>query len=107
MVLVKHKSTRRVLLEEAIELIDGDRNRDYGAPGGDFATTAAFWQTYLERIFERRGRLVLQKHDVAIMIGLMKVSRLAWTPTKQDSWADLAGYSACGFECVTLDNTDG
>lgn len=97
------KSERRLILEEAIELIDGDRNRDYGAPGGDFATTAAFWQTYFDRTIEKRGKLWVRKHDVAICMDLLKISRIAWTPEKRDSWADVNGYTGCGWECVTLD----
>jgi hypothetical protein len=31
---------------------------------------------------------------------LLKTSRLAWTPTKRDSWVDDAGYAGCGYECA-------
>jgi len=98
---MKKKSVRRELLEESIELIDGDRNRDYGAPGGDFACTAQLWQVYLDRTVAKRGALIIEPHDVAVLMILLKTSRIAWTPEKRDSWADVAGYTGCGFECVT------
>lgn len=34
---------------------------------------------------------------------LLKVSRLTWTPDKEDTWADIAGYAACGWDCVAED----
>lgn len=94
------KSVRRGLLEQAIELVDGDRNRDYGAPGGDFACTADLWQVYLDRCVTKRGALIIEPHDVAMMMILLKTSRIAWAPGKEDSWADVAGYTGCGWECV-------
>jgi len=30
----------------------------------------------------------------------LKVSRLSWRPDNPDSWVDIAGYAACGFECM-------
>jgi hypothetical protein len=103
---MKSKSVRRELLEESIELIDGDKNRSYGAPGGDFATTAEFWQTYLNRTIAKRGNLVIEKHDVAVMMNLLKISRIAWMPDRRDSWADVGGYTGCGWECVGEENAE-
>lgn len=81
-------------------LVDGDRNIDYGDPFDDFDTTASFWQTYLSRIVARRGSLFIDAHDVAALMMLLKLSRLSWTPQKRDHWADIAGYAACGWDCV-------
>jgi hypothetical protein len=47
------------------------------------------------------GRRIFEAHDVAIMMALLKISRLSWEPTKKDSWVDLAGYAACGYEIIT------
>jgi hypothetical protein len=52
------------------------------------------WSAYLD------GRQILEAHDVAAMMCLLKLSRLSWQPDNQDSWTDLAGYSACGWETV-------
>lgn len=91
---------RSEILEEAISLINGDRNVDYGDPVDDFSTTASLWQTYLARTIEARGGLNLQAHDVAVMMILLKVARISWTPNKKDHWADIAGYDGCGWDCV-------
>jgi len=95
---------REQVLREAITLIVGDRNIDYGDPYEDFSLTADLWHSYLTRITERRGNLVIEPHDVAIMMALLKVSRLSWTPNKKDHWVDIAGYIGCGWDCVTRDN---
>ena len=46
---------------------------------------------------------LLDPHDVAVMMQQLKISRLAWSPGKRDTWADAAGYVACGWECVAAD----
>lgn len=94
------KNNRTELLEESINLINGERNSTYGDPLDDFATTATFWQTYLLRTFEARGGLNIKPHDVAVMMNLLKIARISWSPEKRDHWADLGGYTGCGWDCV-------
>jgi hypothetical protein len=86
---------RSELLREAETLVNGDRNNAYGPPDQDFERTAIMWTTYMN------GRRIFEAHDVAIMMALLKISRLSWEPTKKDSWVDLAGYAACGYEIIT------
>ena len=83
---------RSALLADADTIINGDRNVSYGPPSADFARTAAMWTAYLGTNIEQ--------HDVAAMMALLKVSRIRWSPTKRDHWQDLAGYAACGWDCV-------
>ena len=83
---------RRQLLTDADTIINGDRNAAYGPPTQDFDRTAAMWAAYLGR--------PITAHDVAAMMMLLKVSRIAWSPDKRDHWLDAAGYAACGWECV-------
>lgn len=96
----------------------------YGDPSADFRRTAAYWNTHLAGVLDRKIAAWAEEHperyisgdevreivadlvdiwDVALMMDLLKTSRLAWSPHKGDSWADKAGYSACGYEC-SLDN---
>jgi hypothetical protein len=89
---------RADLLTEADNLVNGDRNVSYGDPRDDFQRTAAFWSAYLG--------IEIRPHDVGALMGLLKLSRIRWSPEKRDSWADLAGYAACGYECVALDEED-
>ncbi len=90
-------NARADLLRLAESLVNGDRNAQYGDPRQDFRRTADFWSDYLGDVL---GDDRLMPHDVAAMMALLKISRIRWNPTKQDSWADLAGYAACGWDCV-------
>jgi hypothetical protein len=86
---------RASLLREAEQLVNGDRNATYGDPRQDFQRTATMWAAYLG--------VEVAPHDVAAMMALLKVSRIRWSPAKRDSWADLAGYAACGWHCAAPD----
>lgn len=88
-------SPRASLLAEASRLITGDRNATYGEPTGDFKRSANAANAYG---YTGPGGREIQPHDIAILISLVKISRLMWSPTNQDSWTDLAGYAACGYE---------
>lgn len=85
-------SARRRLLDEAATIVDGDRNAQYGDPRQDFARTATMWGAYLG--------VDVAPHDVAALMACLKVSRIRWSPDKRDSWLDLAGYAACGWDCI-------
>jgi hypothetical protein len=87
---------RREMLYEAAELVDGDRNNQYGDPRQDFQRTANMWTAYLGR--------PIAAHDVAAMMVMLKVSRIRWSPGKRDSWVDLAGYAACGWDCARVED---
>jgi len=96
------QAARTSLLQDAERLINGDRNLQYGAPIDDFSLTAKMWEAYLRRTMETRNTTVpsLDPHDVAVLLILVKISRLAQTPEKRDHWLDIAGYAGCGWECV-------
>ena len=96
----KINNVRGKILLDTASVIDGERNVDYGEPYDDFTTTAKFWQTYIERTIFRRGGLMLEAHDVAALMMLLKTARLTWTADKKDHWMDAIGYAACGWECV-------
>ena len=85
-------NARGELLAGAEAAVNGDRNAQYGDPRQDFHRTAIMWSAYLG--------IQIEMHDVAALMALLKVSRIRWSPTKQDSWLDLAGYAACGWDCA-------
>lgn len=96
--------TRNEVLETAAKLINGKRDTEYGGPEDSFTVIAEFWTTYLIRTKGTAFRL--RPHDVAIMMGLLKIARLTSSDGQhQDSWVDLAGYAACGSECLALDES--
>ena len=51
------------------------------------------------------GKLV-NAVDVAAMLALLKIARIASGHAKEDNWVDLAGYAACGGEIESGDNAD-
>jgi len=85
-------NARSDILKGAEELVNGDRNNQYGDPKQDFQRTADMWTAYLGTEVE--------PHDVAALMSLLKLSRIRWAPEKEDSWMDLAGYAACGWDCA-------
>jgi hypothetical protein len=94
------ESLRKSLLDEVASLVLGDRNAAYGPPHQDFARTAAMltemWRHKL------RDKELIHAHDVAELMIVLKLSRLQWSPGKRDSWVDIAGYAACGYEAHEL-----
>jgi hypothetical protein len=87
---------RAQILEEAISIICGDRNVQYGEPDADFRRTANLLNA-LE--FNVSGK-PLESHHIAIIGIALKLSRMTWSPEKRDHWLDVAGYAACGWECA-------
>lgn len=77
------------ILEEARDLIRGDRADSYGDAKASFERIAALWTTY-------KGVEITAK-DVASMMILLKVSR-GVTSAKRDNWLDIIGYAALGSE---------
>ena len=90
-------SPRAELLREAEALTTGDRNNQYGPPSQDFARSAGILNALG---FRGPGDRPIRTHEVALILAAVKMSRLVWSPEKRDSWVDLAGYAACGFDCV-------
>lgn len=81
---------RKEVLEAALRCVCGDREQDYGSPENNFKKIAEFWSTYLG--------YKIEVTDVAAMLGLLKIARIASGNAKDDNWVDLAGYAACGGE---------
>lgn len=67
------------------------RGADYGDARENFERIAALWEVYCRDL----GR-PFAPADVAAMMALVKLSRLAESPGHADSWVDLAGYAALG-----------
>lgn len=86
---------RREILDTANDIINGDRNRDYGEPIDNFTRTAKLLSGYLG--------IELGPVDVAVIQILLKVDRIKTSPEKEDHWVDIAGYSACGGECAAIE----
>ena len=88
--------TRKRVLSEAERCVCGQREQDYGTPDDSFQKIAALWTAYLSQ--NSIVDTVFSAYDVAVMMALLKISRISENPQHMDSWVDLAGYAACGGE---------
>lgn len=94
--------TRRGILGAAEACVCGHREQDYGSPEDNFRTIAEMWRSYIQTRCVGTGVLVdLLPEDVAAMMILLKVGRIAGGSLSQDNWVDIAGYAACGGEIAT------
>ena len=82
------------VLANAGQCVCGDRDESYGKPEDSFGTIAKMWNAYLDAKPEK----VIDSKDVAAMMSLLKLARIAGGVYKADNWIDLAGYAACGGE---------
>jgi len=84
-------------LREAARIISGERNKQYGGPEENFERIARIW----EIIFG----IPVSNEDVAMAMVAVKVARYASKSGYQpDTWVDIAGYAACGYEVGSLES---
>lgn len=81
------------VLAEASEIIYGDREKTYGKPSKNLDVIANLWNSYLVGRITAEG-YHLNAQDVALMMVLLKIARLANTPNHHDSLVDSVGYLA-------------
>lgn len=96
---VKRRLTRADILHAAEKCVCGQRETDYGTPEDNFKAIAELWEAYLNKACTRGVNVRVEAKDVAVMMALLKIARIAAGGEKADSWIDLAGYAACGAEC--------
>ncbi|QPX62169.1 hypothetical protein PBI_INDLOVU_54 [Mycobacterium phage Indlovu] len=78
----------RSICEEAADLVNGDRNADYGDALDNFTETGALWAVVF-------GHPV-SAEQVALCLDLVKTARLIHHLDHADSWVDKVGYSSLG-----------
>ena len=90
---------RAEILQKAEQCVNGQREPDYGSPEDNFETIAKFWNTYIKASKSWVKVLPdLNAKDVAVMMALLKIARIAGGGGSGDSYVDLAGYAACAGE---------
>ena len=91
------KTERGRLLMEAAKTTEGARGADYGTPSVNLGErTADLMDAYLKH---RTGPI--DGRDVCILQIMVKVARLVESPDHRDSWLDIAGYAASGWEITS------
>lgn len=92
---------RDVPLQEAMRLINADRNQDYGEPYENFRDIAEMLTVMLRPILKDGTKI--QCHHVSMMMIAVKLSRMTTSPLKLDSWVDIAGYIGAGWEATEME----
>jgi hypothetical protein len=89
-------SYKVAMLEEVKEIV-GARGLNYGTPEDNFQRIARRWHAHLTN---RYGEVpfTIDDIDVAAMCTDLKLARLENEPLHEDSWKDIAGYAACGYD---------
>ena len=78
------------LLSIADNLVAGDRAEEYGDKKVMHGNIARLWSAYLET--------EITAHDVALMMTLLKLARTKAGKTSDDTYIDMAAYSAIAGE---------
>ena len=78
-------------LEEAINLVGGQRHVDYGDKKENHNNIAKLWDAYLD--------VKIDAHDVAIMMALLKIARTKLGKRTSDTYIDASAYMAIAGEC--------
>lgn len=84
---------RGTILDKAKIVINGERQDQYGNPEDSFSAIAKLWTAYMGIEFSA--------HDVAMMMGLLKVARIKGGAGSEDSYIDLCGYAALAADMWT------
>jgi len=80
------------ILDEAKDIIYGDREKTYGAPDKNLKSIAGYWANHLHTRFGVYHDVTPE--DVCIMMVLLKAARLGNDITHRDSQVDAVGYLA-------------
>ena len=85
------------LAQKCLELADEivrDRRAAYGSPDANYHRLSGLWSAVLETD--------VSALETVLCCIQMKVARLVNDPLHEDSWIDIAGYAAIGFEISQL-----
>lgn len=90
---------REEILSVAARCVCADRQEAYGDPAVNFEAVAQMWTAYLRaRCVSPGADVNINPEDVAAMMCLLKIGRIATGAGKADNWVDIAGYAALGGE---------
>ncbi|MCM1516244.1 MAG: DUF6378 domain-containing protein [Paraprevotella sp.] len=83
-------------LDTAKSLVTGNRQEDYGTPEENFGMIARLWSGYLDH--------EITAEQVAVLMSLLKIARLANGKKTDDTYYDLLGYGAIAFALRGVSN---
>ena len=79
-------SNTKEFLGEAITLVGGQRQKDYGDKTDNHQNIANLWSAYIGH--------TITAENVAIMMCLLKIARTKLGATSKDTYIDMAAYGA-------------
>lgn len=100
----KEPMTAGNICRMAADLVSGDRARQHGDKGENFAKTARLWQAYLDT--RRDPKAPLSAVDVANLMVMHKLARTQSGSFNPDDFVDIAGYAGCGGEIAAEENKE-
>lgn len=86
---------RKEILDRAAVIVGG-KDSQHGGTEDNFNRIARLWYAYKGVPFTSK--------DVAVMMILLKVARIASGHQNDDNFVDIAGYAACGGELEASDD---
>jgi hypothetical protein len=89
-------ANRDDILCEAMHCINVDRANTHGDAEDSFSEIAKLWSWWLDNRSIPEAELLPE--DVAMMMALFKIGRIAGNSTHEDNYVDLAGYAALAGE---------
>ena len=86
-------ASRSEILDTAKQYVTKDRENEHGDMKDNFLTIASYWNVHLN-IYH------IGPQDVAVMMALLKIARIAQKEKNLDNWVDACGYLSCGGEII-------
>lgn len=96
---VDYQTKAAAILADAVYIINGPRQSEYGSPKVSFGQIADLWTAYLTR---KDSHIQITPLDVVNMMTLLKISR-ASNGFHRDSYVDICGYAALSAELTDAD----
>jgi hypothetical protein len=85
------KPTKKSLNQQAHELINGQRQQDYGDKLQNFSQIAMG----ITMVLAPKLSAAVTADEVALIMMQVKIARLSKSPAHKDSIVDIAGYAGC------------
>lgn len=93
----------KAAIDQAREIIYGDREKTYGNPSRNLQAIAEMWNAYIGVKLDRAERegdsWFLNAKDVCALMSLLKAARFANSPDHVDNVVDAIGYWALVERC--------
>ena len=89
---------KKTILDEAKEVVFGDREKSYDHPNRNFERTAAM----LNGLLGEKLKAPITPTEVALVMIVLKLSREQHSH-QRDNLVDIAGYAQCAARCIGED----